>query len=227
MKMKPFALWIALLILGSSTILHGQAIDQEMKSMSLGLHNAIVLSIPDYDSKFANNVWRDYIKSFKGKTKKVKRSKEYFTDDARIMGVSTNTVDMYWIINSAGNGSTLTLWTDLGGAFLNSEEHSNEYEGMAVMLLGFEKQLNVENIKVELKAEESELKELEKKLARLEKLNDKYHKEIEDWKRKIIENEEKIEINIQDQGSMRMAIDKQKESVRGVEIKLAKAETTD
>ncbi len=225
--MKPFALWIASLILGSSTILHGQAIDEEMKSMSLGSHNAIVLSIPDYDSKFANNVWRDYIKSFKGKTKKVKRSKEYFTDDARIMGVSTNTVDMYWIINSAGNGSTLTLWTDLGGAFLNSEEHSNEYEGMAVMLLGFEKQLNVENIKVELKAEESELKELEKKLARLEKLNDKYHKEIEDWKRKIIENEEKIEINIQDQASMRMAIDKQKESVRGVEIKLAKAETTD
>ncbi len=225
--MKPFALWIALLILGSSTILHGQAIDEEMKSMSLGSHNAIVLSIPDYDSKFANNVWRDYIKSFKGKTKKVKRSKEYFTDDARIMGVSTNTVDMYWIINSAGNGSTLTLWTDLGGAFLNSEEHSNEYEGMAVMLLGFEKQLNVENIKVELKAEESELKELEKKLARLEKLNDKYHKEIEDWKRKIIENEELIEINIQDQASMRMAIDKQKESVRGVEIKLAKAETTD
>ncbi|MDH3243701.1 MAG: hypothetical protein OEM26_03710 [Saprospiraceae bacterium] len=227
MKMKPFALWIALLILGSSTILHGQAIDEEMKSMSLGSHNAIVLSIPDYDSKFANDVWRDYIKSFKGKTKKVKRSKEYFTDDARIMGVSTNTVDMYWIINSAGNGSTLTLWTDLGGAFLNSEEHSNEYEGMAVMLLGFEKQLNVENIKVELKAEESELKELEKKLARLEKLNDKYHKEIEDWKRKIIENEEMIEINIQDQASMRMAIDKQKESVRGVEIKLAKAETTD
>ncbi len=225
--MKPFALWIALLILGSSTILHGQAIDEEMKSMSLGSYNAIVLSIPDYDSKFANNVWRDYIKSFKGKTKKVKRSKEYFTDDARIMGVSTNTVDMYWIINSAGNGSTLTLWTDLGGAFLNSEEHSNEYEGMAVMLLGFEKQLNVENIKVELKAEESELKELEKKLARLEKLNDKYHKEIEDWKRKIIENEEMIEINIQDQASMRMAIDKQKESVRGVEIKLAKAETTD
>ncbi len=225
--MKPFALWIASLILGSSTILHGQAIDEEMKSMSLGSHNAIVLSIPDYDSKFANNVWRDYIKSFKGKTKKVKRSKEYFTDDARIMGVSTNTVDMYWIINSAGNGSTLTLWTDLGGAFLNSEEHSNEYEGMAVMLLGFEKQLNVENIKVELKAEESELKELEKKLARLEKLNDKYHKEIEDWKRKIIENEEMIEINIQDQASMRMAIDKQKESVRGVEIKLAKAETTD
>jgi len=225
--MKPFALWIALLILGSSTILHGQAIDEEMKSMSLGSHNAIVLSIPDYDSKFANDVWRDYIKSFKGKTKKVKRSKEYFTDDARIMGVSTNTVDMYWIINSAGNGSTLTLWTDLGGAFLNSEEHSNEYEGMAVMLLGFEKQLNVENIKVELKAEESELKELEKKLARLEKLNDKYHKEIEDWKRKIIENEEMIEINIQDQASMRMAIDKQKESVRGVEIKLAKAETTD
>lgn len=225
--MKPIAFWIAWIFLGTSTMLHSQAIEEEMKSMSLGSHNSIVLSMPDYDNKFANKVWRDYIKSFKGKTKKVKRSKEYFTDDARIMGVSTNTVDMYWIINSAGNGSTLTLWTDLGGAFLNSEEHANEYEAMAIMLTGFEKQLNVENIKLELKDEESELQELEKKLARLEKLNDKYHKEIEDWKRKIIENEEKIEINIQDQNTMRMAIDKQKESVRGVEVKLAKAETTD
>jgi len=193
--------------------------------MNLGSHNAITLSMPDYEDKFANRVWRDYIKSFKGKNKKVKRSSEYFIDDAKIMGVSSNTVDLYWTIESRGSGSSLTIWTDLGGAFVNSSEHDQAYEGLSVMLTGFEKQLNVENIKLELKSEEVELKELGKKLARLEKLNDKYHKEIEDWNRKIVETEEKIEVNILDQTDMRSAIDQQENVVRDVEIKLAKAET--
>ena len=91
-------------------------------------------------------------------------------------------------------------------------------------LEGYKKALNVENIKNELASQEKELKELDKKLARLENLNNRYHKEIEDWKKKIVENEEKIEMNVKEQVDMRTTIEKQKETVREVEVKLAKAE---
>jgi chromosome segregation ATPase len=82
----------------------------------------------------------------------------------------------------------------------------------------------VETIKIELTDQETELKKLEKKLVQLEKQNERFHKEIESWKQKIIENEEKINVNISEQGDMRGTIEKQKEMVRDVEIKLAKAE---
>jgi hypothetical protein len=84
--------------------------------------------------------------------------------------------------------------------------------------------LNVENIKIELKNEENRLKDLEKDLSKLERLNEKYLKDIEEWKAKIAENETLIETNIQDQSDMRKTIDNQKETIRQVEVKLAKAE---
>ncbi len=205
--------------------LRAQEIEESVSGMSVGSNNGFSIEFPDYDSKFLNSVWRDYLKSFKGKTKKVKRSKEFFTDDANIGYISSNTVDIYHLVESAGSGSRLRVWMDLGGAFLDSESHADAYEGFAMFVQGLDKQLNVENIKLELKDEESELKSLERNLAKLQKLNDRYHKEIEDWKRKIEENEQKIETNITDQADVTNSIEAQKEKVRLVEVKLAKAES--
>ena len=221
MKLKLSLLLISFLF--TSTHFFAQDIEEMMASMSLGEHNAIVMQMP-YESKFADNIWKDYLKEFKGKTKKVKRSSELFTDDANISYISNNTVDIYSVIESSGDGSQLKLWMDLGGGFVDSENFPDAYEGVKVLLQGFEKQLNVENIKQELKNEENRLKEIEKELAKLQRLNEKYHKEIEDWKAKIAENETLIENNVVEQSDVQKSIENQKETIRQVEVKLAKAE---
>lgn len=202
---------------------YAQEIEETVATMSLGQQNAMILELP-YDAKFAESIWKDYLKTFKGRSKKVKKSDEVFTDNASIDYISNNTVDIYSIVQKSGDGSQLKMWMDLGGGFVNSENFPDAYEGVKVMLSGYEKLLNVENIKIELKNEESRLKDLEKDLSKLERLNEKYHKEIEDWKAKIAENETQITTNVKDQDDMKKTIDDQKETIRQVEVKLAKAE---
>ena len=192
--------------------------------MSIGQHNAVILSLP-YDVKFVDTVWKDYLKTFKGKSRKVKKSDEVFTDDASVSYISNNTVDIYSVVLKSGEGAQLKMWMDLGGGFVDSQNFPDAYSGVQTMLQGFEKQLNVENIKIEFKKEETRLKDLEKDLTRLEKLNEKYQKEIEDWKAKISDNEELIDVNIKEQSEMQKSIKDQKETLRMVEVKLAKAET--
>ncbi len=211
--------------LSSLSIYAQSSVDEEVRGMNLGANNATVLTLPQYDSKLAEKVWKSYIKNYDGKTKRVKRSKESFTDDASIPAISSNTVDMYSIIESDGAGSKLILWTDLGGSFLNSEDHQEAYEGMMVFLDGYQRDLNIEQIKLELKAEEGELKDMEKNLNKLQRQNEKYHREIEDWKSKIAENEDLIKTNVNDQEEMQATIEGQKEEIRDVEIKLAKAKS--
>ena len=192
--------------------------------MSLGRNNGFILDLPEYDVKFATQVWKSYLKEFKGKTKKVKRSTELFSDDVTISYMSSNTVDLYSKIERSGTGSTLNIWFDLGGAFLDSENHAEAREGVDLFVEGFQKDLNVEQIKDELSTEQKELKSLEGKLSKLQSLNDRYHKEIENWKEKIAANEEKIKTNVNDQADMENAIGGQKDKVKDVEVKLAKAE---
>ena len=102
MKVKH-SLLLGFILLSYGTFF-AQDIQEMMASMSLGDHNAIVLHLP-YETKFADNIWKDYLKNFKGKSKKVKRSDEVFTDDANISYISNNTVDIYSIIQSDGDGS--------------------------------------------------------------------------------------------------------------------------
>ncbi len=205
--------------------IYSQDITEVVENMSIGQHNAVILSLP-YDVKFVDTVWKDYLKTFKGKSRKVKKSDEVFTDDASVSYISNNTVDIYSVVLKNGEGSQLKMWMDLGGGFVDSQNFPDAYNGVQTMLQGFQKQLNVENIKIEFKNEETRLKDLEKDLSRLEKLNEKYQKEIEDWKAKISENEGLIDVNIKEQSEMQKSIEDQKKTLRMVEVKLARAETS-
>lgn len=201
-----------------------QDIEESLEQMTLGQQNAIIVSLP-YHVKLVEDVWKDYLKSFKGKSKKQKRSDIVFTDDATISYISDNTVDIYSEVKKNGDGSHLKIWMDLGGGFVDSRKFPDAYDGVIRFVQGLERDLEVENIKIELKEEEKNLSDLEKTLSKLERLNEKYHKEIENWKEKIAENEELIEVNFSDQKEAQKAIDAQKEAVRLVEVKLSEAES--
>ena len=145
-------------------LMSAQDFEEGEISMNLGVNNGFTLDLADYDYKFTSSTWRDYLKEFKGKTKKIKRSSELFTDDATISYLSSNTIDLYSKVDKSGGGSTLEVWFDLGGAFLSTEVHEEAAEGVALFMDGFKKKLNVESIKLELNSEQKELKSLESKL---------------------------------------------------------------
>ncbi len=201
--------------------LNAQIAEQE-KTMSQGLHNALVLELPDCQDKFVDKLWKKYLKDYKGgKTKKVKKEPELFTDDVQIPAIGgANTVDLYTRIRENGDDVFLSLWVDLGGAYLNSAEHPDRYLEGEKLLMRFALEVTKEKIKIEIKNEEDKLKDFERTLKKLERANDNYHRDIEQAKEKIKKAEDNIEKNVQEQDSTRKQIEDQQEVVRKVIQKL-------
>lgn len=212
-----------LLLFAINLILQGQKITESAKGMNLGTNNSFTISFPDYDKKMVETVWKDFTKDFKGRTKNVKRSNELFTDNAEVESISPNPIDLYVDIASAGSGSEMTLWVDLGGIFINSTDHPKQFSGVERLLKDFGSSVKVAALEEELDMEEKNLSSLERDLNKLTNLNEKYYKQIEDWKKAIAENERLIEENDAEQLSKQAEIDRQLELVKELETRLEKS----
>ncbi len=163
--MKSQLLLIACCFLIGTLTLNAQ-ITEETKTMSQGVQNALVLELPNTDDKFIDKLWKKHLKSFKGgKTKKNKKENELFTDNIKIPEIGgANAVDLYSRIAENGDYVYLTLWTDLGDAFLSSAEHPDRYVEGEKLLMRFALEVTKEKIKIEINKEENKLRAFEKTL---------------------------------------------------------------
>ena len=211
-----------LLLITFSLQISAQEISEGTKGMNLGTNNSFTISFPDYEDKMVESVWKDFSRQFKGRTKKVKRSNELFTDNATVPSISPNPIDLYTNIKSSGSGSEMTVWVDLGGIFINSSDHPNQFEGVEELLMDFAQELKVVSIENMLDEQNKEMKTLERDLKKLQNDNDKFHKQIEEWKEKIAENERLIEQNLLDQEAKTTEIQNHREKILVTEDSLAK-----
>jgi len=214
---------IKIAILGLALIMSQLSIAQiteEGRAMSKGFENSVVLEMPDVDSDFGEKLWKKYIKPFGGKTKKIKS--EWFTDESKIAGIGgANTVDMYMKTNESGGNVEFAVWFDLGGAYLSSQEHPDAYVEAEKFLMRFALFVAKEKTSVELNNEEKEMRKLENMLKRLERDNERYHREIELAKEKILQNEGNIETNVVEQEEARKLIELQLELVEKIRLRLS------
>lgn len=217
---KYFLSFILIFFLGKGGV---QAqVQEDMRSMSQGTEPALVITIPGMDEKIVTDVWKEYIKDFyKGKTKWLRKEKEWMTDDVSIVAVGgSNTVDLYAVANQAGNDVEFSVWFDLGGAFLSSRSHPDRFEEAEKMMMRFGKEVSKASVALELDNQAKELKKLEAELKKLESANERYHKEIEKAKEIIKKAESDIIQNEQDQKAAAANIEKQKEVVEAVKKRL-------
>jgi len=202
------------------TITNAQ-ISEESKSMNLGVKNALVLELPGTKEKFVEKLWKKYIKDYKSKAKKVKKADELLADDCEIPSIGgANTVDVYTRASANGDNVYLTMWVDLGGAFLSSAEHPDRYTEAEKFLMRFALEVTKEKIKIEIEDEEDKLKDFEKNMKKLVRANDGYHRDIEQAKEKIKKATANIEQNEIDQEKSQKQIDSQKEAVKKVKKRL-------
>jgi len=202
----------------------GQIIEED-KSMSLGVKNALVLELPGTSEKIVDKLWKKYSKDFDGKTKKDRKSDEWFTDDGNIISIGgANTLDVYARIGSVGDAVSLTAWFDMGGTFLSSYEHPDEYDEAQKILLRFALEVAIETTKIELNGEEKKMKELDNKLKRLQRDKENYEKEIVLAKERIEKAEANIETNEKDQSNTNEAIEAQRGVIEQVQDKLRQLE---
>lgn len=211
MKFFILPMSIAITLVLTLNKLTAQVVQEGLKPMSKGTNNCFYLELPSADNKLAADAWKDFVKDYKGKTKYNKKQKEYFTDNATIKDMSENTVDIYARFDPA----QITVWFDLGGAYLSSSIHPDRYPAVGKMLSAYYLALSKELAKADVKLKEDELKTLRNDLKKLENENKDYNETIKKAKEAIAKAEKDIEANQQQQAARQQSIKEKEAEVEG------------
>jgi len=213
--MQRFILLFTFLV-GSISFINAQTVNEETKSMSLGKQAGFQIDIDGVDEDLTEDVWKDYIKDF-GKGKRNKKAKEYYSVGAKVPLISgADEIDLYVSFDERVNMTSVMLWVDLGGGFVNSDEHPKEAQGAEEFLMNFYLAVKKEAIEKEMKDQEKVMNKMEKGLRKLEKKNSGYHKDIEKAKEKIEKAEKNIEQNLKDQEDQNITIAQQRKVIEEI-----------
>ena len=156
----------------------------------------------------------------KAKTKKIKRTAEWLSDNASIPGLGTGDVDVYATFENSGDDVRMVAWFDLGEGYLSSMAYPDDYTTGEEILNEFELVSYKEGVKKEIKEEENNLKKLMSELKKAKKDKDRYERDIEQAKDKIKKAEANIESNLVEQEEINDRIDQQKKMVDKTKEKL-------
>ena len=174
--------------------------------MSKGEQNGIEIILNGTKPEDAKDAIEKWGKKMKAKIVRDKKSPEIFIDNAQMPTVSANVVDMYAIVTPVDNGSKVTIYTDLGGAFVSSAAYGTQYAGLDASLKKFAKDQAIEVVEEQQKAEEKILKTLTGNLKDLTKDKEDYLKDIEKAKALIQQREQDIIKNDADQAAKQQQI---------------------
>ena len=177
--------------------------------MSKGEQNGIEIILNGTKPEDAKDAIEKWGKKMKAKIVRDKKSPEIFIDNAQMPTVSANVVDMYAIVTPVDNGSKVTIYTDLGGAFVSSAAYGTQYAGLDASLKKFAKDQAIEVVEEQQKAEEKILKTLTGNLKDLTKDKEDYLKDIEKAKALIQQREQDIIKNDADQAAKQQQISTQ------------------
>ena len=216
--MKPTKLIIFLFLL-ISTAVSAQVVEQDA-TMSEGVKNAFVIDLANADAKMAENVWKNYIKSF-GKSKKDRKTKEWRSESIIIPSVDPSASFMLiGKFEKLNNSSRAYVWLKNSEEYLTSAAYTSEARGIKVFLEDYALEVEKAVIQEELDGEAKVLKGLEKDLEKLIKKNEGYHKDIEKAKEAILKAENAIAQNLKDQEAKRQEIQGQQGVIGEVQEKL-------
>lgn len=206
-------------------------------SMSKGSQNGFSVELIKTNAEFAADRFKDFCSDkYDFKCKYDKKTKEFAADNVKVKGLSdgNDLMDVFATFRQNGENTTMTVFFDLGGAYLNSQAHSSKVPNVKTMLSSFavvvsrgmiEDNLNAEKKKLE-KLQENK-KDLEKDKKDLEKDVVDFNQDIENYKKKIAEAENKIKDtqgkiakNGESQVAKQKEVDAQNEVVKEIQKRL-------
>ena len=218
---KIVATVVLILSLGASYAQQTFTTNEVRQFMSKGEQNGIEITLNGTSPKDAAEAVEKWGKKMKAKVVRDKKNPEIFIDNAQIPTVSANAVDIYAIITPVDNGSKLTIFSDLGGAFISSAAYGTQYAAMDATLKKLAKDQAVVVADDQLKVEEKILKSLNGDLKELKSKKEDYQKDIEKAKTTIQQREADLQKNAADQTAKQQQITLQQQIIETVKTKRA------
>jgi hypothetical protein len=198
-------------------------VSESRENIGGGSNNALVITIYEASAD-------DILKEFKGVMKdynaKVSSKDDgLFGDNAVIKAMGNNTVDIYAKVQKVKDGeSKLIVAFDLGGAFLNSGDHKDQYKVAKDIVENFAIKMQKDAINEQLAAATKLLEKMQDQQKDLEKKNGNLKDDIKDWQEKIKKAEDDIKVNEDEQVKKKAEIETQLKVVNGVKDKLKSVE---
>lgn len=220
--MKNLIILLFCSVLGTALTAQGFQVQEMPKKMSQGVNNALVFTLENINEGAAQDIFEDFMKKNKAKIRKARKTKNLFADNARIEAISNNTVDVYanFEQDKQRNDLTISLWFDLGGAYLSSDLDQRQFSEAINMIQEYRLTLEEELAKEDFKLQRQVMKVLEKDLKKLEKEEESYKADIKKAEELIAELKLKIEQNLKEQAAKKEAMQTQART-----LERAKAET--
>lgn len=192
-------------------------------AMSQGSNNSFTVKLPGTEQKNVEKAWKSIVESYKGKTKADKKTGELLANNAIIKEINgDNTIDVYSKVTAdTKTDNTLTVWFNLGGAYLSSQAHGDKAKIAQKMLADFALSVSRTMLEEQLKDEEKKAKKEAEKLKDLEKDKADSEKDIESYKKKIAKAEDDIKKNIEKQKEQTTAVQKQNDIVAEIKKKIS------
>lgn len=187
-----------------------------LKNMSKGNQPGIEIIIPHISEDNLEDAIKKVTRKFKGDKEKIKRSNEFYLDDALIKEISDNTIDIHQIIEKEGTGLRYTVFFNLGGAFLDSKLNAKKFayaEEIVNRIALKASEIRIDDI---LKEEQDKLEDFEDDQKKLVKDKDNAVEDIQDAKDLIAKREKEIQENLKMQETKKVEIDKQRKKVDAI-----------
>src|ERR1019366_3197747 len=185
-----------------------------------GSHSALVVTLYGVNPSDAEDAFKSFMKQYDGK--RSSKNGGVFIDHATINDMGNNTIDIYGKANGKKGDPEIKFIVafDLGGIFLNSSDHKDQFKVAEKIVKEFAIKATKEAIAEQLKDAKKVQSKLEDNQKDLEKDNKDLKGDIEDYKAKIKKAEDKIVINNADQTKKKAEIEAQKKVVGEIDKKL-------
>ncbi len=154
-------------------------------STSKGEKEGFRMFIPDKTEKEVASSWINFTKEFKTKTKYDKNSNEYFSDDATILKLSENSIDIYTTIINNNGGILFSTAFDLGGIFISASKTPDKYLITQDILRKFYGKMAIESVNLEISTATSTLTTLEKDGSSLDANLESAQEELNNYQKEI------------------------------------------
>ncbi len=180
--------------------------------------NALVVEIPYVSQDFIDSKVK---KLFKGLGKHKQSKKEHSALMVELKDMGKMPFNAYAITQVTNKEEvSVSFGFDLGGAYLNSKEHPDQFKIIQKIIEEFASASVKTWVEQIFDKESKTLSSLEKDQKDLVKRKENLEKEIKDFEKKIADNKEDIKKNLDDQSIKKTEIDTQKKNVENVEKRL-------
>ncbi len=164
-------------------------VTESSEKFNSGNQNALVVTVFESNKDAVEKGLKKLFKDWNGN---VKSKDELFGDDCSMKKMGKNTFDAYGYCVQEEKNVKVVVAIDLGGAYMSSSQHSDQYKIIQEELYQFAVHQTKEAIGEVMKAEEEKLEKLEKQKKEIESKIEDNKEDIEDYKKKIEEAEKNI-----------------------------------